>query len=133
MGIMREYKKPVMKVERFVADTSFAATGCTSQSSSSSTYEQQLITCIIDGSEYVFYSECKNNVSSGYIGTYNGQPYFVWYDGIVGSQPSDDEVATLTAIEYAVMGDDAYLAVGNHGWHAGIASATITTIWNSSY
>ncbi len=126
MGIMREYKKPVMKVERFTPNNAVAACGVTD----TTTYDQQLITCIIDGSEYVFYSGCANNVTSGYLTSYNGNTYFLWYDGKVGTKPDDDDVATLEAIKSAA---GATSAIGQSGWHAGIATGTISSIWNSSH
>ncbi len=126
----KRYVKPGFLMMQFNLSDNIAATGCTSSSSSTTTYESQLIQCIIDGEEYVFYSGCSNNVTSGYIGNYNGTTYFLWYDGKVGTKPDDDDVATLEAIKSAL---GATSALGQSGWHAGPTTATITTIFNSSY
>ena len=127
---MRAYTKPIMRLERFTAKNA-VATGCYMEDKTS--IDAQNITCIIEGSEWVFAAGtttgCQNDVSSGYFGYVKGTPYFLWYNGVQSTRPKDSQTAQLSAIETALGQSD---AIGEKGWHAGIVSETQWSEMNST-
>lgn len=119
---MKKYEKPVMQVVRYTMDHA-VATGCYEETTTA--FPAQNVSCIINGSENIFEksqagSACVNDVDSGKLGIYNGEYYFVWYNGSVVGSPTKEQTAKLSEIERAVGYSS---AVGKPGYHAGKVTA----------
>ncbi len=121
---MKEYKKPEMTSVEFKANESVAACEVTTTSD----YEEQTVSCYIDGSETVFTSgNCgKDAATSGYLVDYGGTTYFVWYNGQRSGRPTAKQTELLNTL---------VKKTGNttgSGWHAGVATATLISALNNS-
>lgn len=134
---MREYKKPLVEIERFVANVAVA--GCTSKVTGTETtkvYEKQNVYCIIGSqNETVFNntSGCSTSANKYGVTEYNEKMYFVWYtyagDTGSGGAPSASETNKLNAI-VKKAGFEA-----GPGWHYSEVTGTtqITDILGFSY
>ncbi len=134
MGIMREYKKPVMKVERFTLSDAVAAQ-CTY--TPGTTAGQVTVYCAIGKqSESVYSSACST--TSATITSYSGQYYLVWYtySGDMGSGGIPDSSLTdfLSILVNQIKGTTG-VDYGS-GWHYAAIdydADTQTIITNLSY
>lgn len=127
---MKKYVRPAMEAKSFNSRTAVAV-GCYQETTTK--FDPQTVDCIIEEYDTIFQtgtSGCTNSVDSGYLGTYNGQYYFVWYTGNQPEKiPTAEQTALLSAIEAAV---GANVAIGQPGWHAGPVTATFVSEWNST-
>lgn len=88
---MREYKKPMIKTERFIANQTVAA--CDRKvigTETTKVYNKQTVQCIIGNQEETVFntaSGCTTSSSQWGVTEYNGTMYFVWYtySGDIGS------------------------------------------------
>ena len=127
----KKYTAPGFYVTRYTADRAFATSCTRTPNGSVTTYSAQEVTCVVDGTEYIFTSTtdgCSNvvNVDSKddtwYFTSYNNVNYFVWYDGKANAIPTDAQKAILNGV-----------GITTSGWHAATYSFTVSDLFTDSY
>lgn len=118
---MKEYVKPDVFVTEFALNEAVAV--CTDITETK--YNNQTIYCVINGSETIFYNGCTNSATKGDLVTYKGTLYYLWYNGEVSGEPTNEQKQLIQGIQGAA-------GVSGPGWHAGPATAEIITTHNMS-
>ena len=118
---MKEYVKPDVFVTEFAVNEAVAA--CTDTTEKE--FEEQKIICVINGEEVIFYNGCTNSATKGDLATYRGTLYYLWYNGEVSGEPTNEQKQLIQGIQGAA-------GVSGPGWHAGPATAEIITTHNMS-
>ncbi len=136
MGIMREYKKPVMKVEKFLVNQ--AVSSCENPTS----YKAVGVDCLIKSGDVdgVFYNDglgiCTYYATSSNLITLNGWTYLYWYGSSSGNPEAGGTNSDGTMYGNVLMNALKNAGVSQSGsggvLHAGLASTEVTQLINSS-
>lgn len=129
----RAYEKPVMTVERFLANVAVAA--C----EPSEEYDAVHVDCLIKSGDVdgVFYSGgCDYVASSSNLVTLNGHQYLYWYGASKGKPESGGENGDGTYYGQRLMDELINAGISQNGsggvLHAGLTSTEVLSVINHS-